>query len=59
MNPKRLVPIALLGLTLTLFLPGNWSLLSLPFVLYLGWLPILWALCGHPRSPFYQGDLDN
>lgn len=41
MNPKRLVPIALLELALTLPLPGNWSLLSLPFIWYLGWLPIL------------------
>ncbi len=35
MRPKQLVPAALLGLVLTLLLPGEWSLLSLPFVLLL------------------------
>ena len=59
MTLTRAVLIALLGLALTLFLPGNWSLLSLPFVWYLGWLPVMWALFGHPRSPFYQDNLDS
>ena len=55
MTPKRLVPQALSGAFLTAFLPEPWNLLALPFTFYLGWLPIIWALFWHPRSPFYGG----
>ena len=54
MKPRTAVPIALLGLAVTLLLPGDWKLFSLPFIWYLGWLPILYALFGHPRAPFHN-----
>ena len=54
MRPRYTVPVALLGLALTLPLPGSWQLLSVLFIWYLGWLPILYALFGHRHSPFYQ-----